>query len=280
MRHLSSKVVLVVAALASAVLPVASQAPAQKPSFEVASVKPNKSSDRRPKEEFFPNRYVGTNVTMRTLIHAAYGIPNPYGQRYYLKGGPDWLDSERFDVEGKVEDGALPPTLSAKDRNDQIRLMLQTLLADRFQLNVHHEIKEVPIYEMVVAKNGPKLQKATEDRECPGIPVGSTACPGRFTGGMRTGLMAKAVDLSELAQFLSAIADRPILNKTGIPGLFDITTTPFKPAPGSRIEGNADPETIPTIFTMLPEQLGLKLESAKGPVEVLVIDHVERPSEN
>ena len=92
--------------------------------------------------------------------------------------------------------------------------------------------------------------------------------------------MAKAVDLYELAQFLSAVADRPILNKTGIPGLFDIKTSPFKPAPGSSIEGNADPETIPTIFTMLPEQLGLKLESARGPVEVLVIDSVQKPSEN
>jgi uncharacterized protein (TIGR03435 family) len=190
------------------------------------------------------------------------------------------MDSERFDLEGKVEDGAVPSTLSVKDRNDQIRLMLQTLLADRFQLTVHREIREVPVYEMVVVKNGPKLQKASGERECEGIPVGSPACAGRFTGGMRSGLIAQAVDLSELAQFLSALADRPILDKTGITGLFDIKSTPFKPGPGSRIEGDADPETLPTIFTMLPEQLGLRLVPSKAPVEVIVIDHVERPSEN
>src|SRR6266478_4061960 len=125
-------------------MPLLSQTPAQKPSFEVASVKPNKSANARPKEEFFPNRYLGMSVTLRALIHAAYGIPNPYAYgRHYLVGGPDWLDSERFDVEGKVEDGAILANLSVNDRNDQIRPMLQTLLADRFQLKVHREIREV-----------------------------------------------------------------------------------------------------------------------------------------
>jgi uncharacterized protein (TIGR03435 family) len=112
------------------------------PAFEVASVKPNKSANERGGEEWFPNRYSATNVRLRTLIHAAYGIPNPYGQRHYLAGGPDWLDSERFDVEGKVEEGALSPNLSNKDRIDQMRLMLQTLLEDRFQLKVHARLEK------------------------------------------------------------------------------------------------------------------------------------------
>ena len=249
-----------------------------RPAFEVASVKLNKSANARPKEEFFPNRYVATYLTLRTLIYAAYGIP--YGRWDYLAGARDWMDSERFDVEGKVEEGTIPVNLSANDRNDQIRAMLRALLAERFQLTVHREIKEVPVYDMVAAKNGPKLQNAAGDRECQGIPVGSTACAGRFTGGMRLGLEGKAVDLSELAQFLSAIADRPVRDKTGIMGLFDIKTTPFKPGPGSLVEGNADPETLPTIFTMLPEQLGLRLVPSKAPVEVLVIDSVQKPSEN
>ena len=236
-----------------------------RPAFEVASVKQNKSANARPEEEFFPNRYVGTYLTLRTLIHAAYGIP--YGRRDYLAGGPVWMDSERFDVEGKVEEGTIPADSPANDRNERIRARLQTLLAERFQLTVHREIKEVLVYDMVVAKNGPKLQKAAGERECPGIPFGSTACAGRFTGGMRLGLSAKAVDLSELAQFLSAIADRPVMNRTGIIGLFDIKTTPFKPAPGSSVEGNADPESVPTIFTMLPEQLGLASYPVKRQLE-------------
>jgi uncharacterized protein (TIGR03435 family) len=283
MRYLSGKIALVTACFAAAVAPLSAQEPAPKPSFEVASVKPNRSLNLKPSDEFLPNRYSATNVTLRTLIHAAYGIPNPYGQRYYLAGGPDWLDYERFDVEGKAEDDAILPALSGKDRIDQLRLMLQTLLADRFQLRVHREIRNVPVYEMVVAKNGPKLQKAAAEPECAGIPVGSTACPGRFSGGMGRGITAKSVDLSELAQFLSGFADRPILAKTGIDGLFEIKTTPWRPErPGENFaaEAHADPEALPTIFTMLPEQLGLKLQPARGPVEVLVIDRVQKPSEN
>ena len=279
MRYVSRKVVLVVAAVAV----VAMRAAAQKPSFEVASVKPNRSANERGGEGWFPNRYSATNVRLRTLIHAAYGIPNPYGQRHYLVGGPDWLDSEHFDVEGKAEEDALPPNLSDKDRIDQLRLMLQTLLEDRFQLRVHREIREVFVYEMVAARNGPKLKASTGERECVGIPVGSTACPRRFLGGMGRGITAKAVELPELAQFLSGFADRPILDKTGIAGLFDIKTTPWRPdrpGPNFAAEAHADPETLPTIFTMLQEQLGLRLVSSKGPVEVLVIDSVHRPSEN
>jgi uncharacterized protein (TIGR03435 family) len=271
-------------AIFAAALISASLGPAQsRPEFEVASVKPNTSVNVRPREEFFPNRYSATNVTLRTLIHAAYGIPNPYGQRHYLKGGPDWLDSERFDVEGKVEEGAIPANLPANDRNDQIRLMLQTLLADRFHLKVHHEMREVPVYEMVVAKNGPKLQKAASERECVGIPVGSTACPGRLSGGMGRGITAKALELSQLAQFLSGFADRPILDKTGIGGLFDIKTTPWRPdqpGPNFAAEAHADPEVLPTLFTMLQEQLGLRLVPSKALLEVLVIDSVQKPSQN
>jgi uncharacterized protein (TIGR03435 family) len=252
------------------------------PDFEVASVKPNKSANERGGEQWFPNRYSATNIRLRTLIHAAYGIPDPYGPRHYLAGGPDWIDSDHFDVEGKVGESAFPPNLSANDRNDQIRLMLQTLLADRFQLKVHREVKEVPMYKMVVGKNGPKLQTTICERRCQGIPVGSTACPERLSGGMGRGITAKALDLSELAQFLSGFADRPILNKTGIKGLFDIKTTPWRPVqpgPNFAAEAHADPEALPTIFTMLEEQLGLRLISGRGPVEILVIDH-ERPSEN
>src|SRR5881296_1179322 len=154
------------------------------PVFEAASIKPNNSAGERRREEFSPGRYTATNVTLRYLIQAAYQIPNPDGPRHYLTGGPDWLGSQEFDIVAKAADGAIERDLSAKDHNDTIRLMLQTLLADRFQLKLHRETKELPVYEMVVAKNGPKFQK-TKDQvsDCPGIPVGFVACGGRITGG-------------------------------------------------------------------------------------------------
>ena len=254
------------------------------PAFEAASIKPNKSAGERPREEFSPGRYTATNVTLRYLIQAAYQIPNPYGPRHYLSGGPDWLDSQRFDIVAKAGDGDIGRDLSTKDHNDRIRLMLQTLLADRFQLKLHRETKELPVYEMVVAKNGPKFQKTKDqERDCPGIPVGFVACGGRITGGAGRGMRAHAVDMSELAQALSNFADRPIIDKTGIDGLFDINLTAFRPdrfGPNFAAEVHADPESLPTIFTMVEDQLGLKLESRKGPVVVIVIDSVQKPSEN
>jgi len=256
--------------------------PAKPAAFDVASIKPNRLQQRMT-DLYSPAGYAATAVNLRWLIQAAYGISNPWGPQHQLSGGPDWLESERFDVAARVESGAIPADLPPTERNETIRLMLQKLLEDRFQLKVHRETKQLPVFALVVTKNGPKLKKSElEEKECQGIPVGFVSCRERFNGGMR-GVRAKGVDMGDLAQYLSGFTDRPIIDQTSVKGLFEINTTAWRPAQPRAdfaAEAPADLEELPTIFTMLQEQLGLRLESTKGPVEVLVIDSVQKPSEN
>jgi uncharacterized protein (TIGR03435 family) len=251
------------------------------PVFDVASVKGN-TSYVRSQDRYSPAGYAAANVSLKFLIYAAYGLPDPWGPSHYLAGGPQWLDSDRYDIEARVEDGSIPRDLPAKDRNEKIRLMLRELLADRFHLKIHRETRQVPIYALVVAKNGPKLRKAAlEEKECLGIPIGYVACQERFLGGMRRGIRALAVDMSDLAQYLSGYTDRPIVDQTGIQGLFEIKTGAWssdQPVAGG--DAAAEPGSLPTLFTMLQEDLGLKLEAGKGPVEIVVIDRAEKPTDN
>ena len=173
---------------------------------------------------------------------------------------------------------------------DRERLMLQALLADRFKLVIHREVKELPVYALVVAKGGPKLQKADiDEKDCPDssaspAPDPTTLCHS-LGGGRGRGIHARAVSISELANGLENYTDRPLVDKTGIEGLYHIETRPWlpmqtgpPPAPGATEDGIAVAE-LPTIFEVL-EKLGLKMEPQKEKVDVYVIDHVERPSEN
>ncbi len=253
------------------------------PAFEAASIKPNKSDDRT-SAQFTPAGYTGTHVTMGLLVHTAFSLPGAFGLRRYLEGGEDWIYSDPFDITARSENGAIPDSLSPKEHNDRIRLMLQALLTDRFQLKFHRETRQVPVYELVVGKNGPKVPKANPtEKNCPGVSTGNMSCQGSLSGGMGRGITAPAVEIRDLAQFLASWTDRPIIDKTGMKGLFEVKTTPWKPdnpGPNFAAEAHADPETLPTIFTMIQEQLGLRLQSAKGPIEILVIDHAARPSEN
>jgi uncharacterized protein (TIGR03435 family) len=165
--------------------------------------------------------------------------------------------------------------------------MLRTLLADRFHLSIRRETKEMPVYELVAARNGPKLQGA--DQECA---ASVTAC--HAFSGNPTRLSGSAVDMTDLALILSSYSERAVLDKTGVQGLFDIKlhwnpfagrAQPTEDVPrASGVEAregrNPDLDSLPTLFTALEQQLGLKLESRRGPVETYVIDHVERPTEN
>jgi bla regulator protein blaR1 len=253
--------------------------------FEVASVKPNKSGATRAPSMILPGgRFTATNNTLRALILNAYGI---FASPSLLSGGPGWIDSETYDVEAKAEAGAIPKGAPSKVNWEKTRLMLRTLLADRFKLSIRRETKVMPVYELVVAKNGPKLKKS--DQDCA---ASTTACHG-FSGNP-TRLSGAAVDMYDLALILSRYSDRPVLDNTGVQGLFDIKlqwnpfagraqpTEEVPRAPGAEArEGRSpDPDSLPPLITALEQQLGLKLESRKGPVEIYVIDHVERPSEN
>jgi uncharacterized protein (TIGR03435 family) len=266
---------------------VRAQSKAAPPAFEVASVKPSSSQDARGTGiEFFPGGRVRiTNFPLYEMIGAAYDVPY---QSPRMSGGPAWTHTERYDVDARALEGAVPAKLSAKDRDARIRLMLQNLMQDRFKLVIHHEIKEVPVYSLVVGKNGPKLKKSkAEEKDCTeGARFDGMPCH-IFNGGMGRGLHGTAVNMGDTVEFVEHWADRPVIDNTGLKGLFAIDTEgwmpmrqmmPRDPAAGGGDEGMSDPLRS-TLFTLF-EGLGLKLELAKAPVEVFVIEHVERPSAN
>jgi uncharacterized protein (TIGR03435 family) len=260
------------------------------PAFEVASVKPNKASDpgRRMLAPQPGGRLTATNVPVAELIRFAYELPN-----FQVLRGPDWLNSDRFDVVAKAEGD---PSVAQK------RLMLRRLLAERFKLIAHTETRELPIYALVMERRdgrlGPQLRRtkadcASGDRPSsdPGIGVspsnGPAPCgffgfaPGTDMPSGRGGLAFRGLTMPALAKILVPMVRRSVSDKTGLAGYFDaefdfMAELPPPPPP----PGLPNPWTreFGTVFTVLPEQLGLKLDSRRGPVEVLVIDRAEPPT--
>jgi uncharacterized protein (TIGR03435 family) len=240
-----------------------------RPSFEVASIKPSKAWHP---PIISPVSY-SVSATALGLIYDAYGPLLP-GQ---VSGWPGWSTSEMFNVDAKVDEksGAALQKLPPKEQARQRQLMLQSLLADRFNLKVHHETKVLPVYELVVAKGGSKMKKS-QAAETNTNSIG--------------GLKAKGMPMADLARLLTMICNRFVIDKTGLPGRydFDLHWSPEgmsdMPEENGQFwpEKNSGPEKIsgPSIFTALREQLGLKLKSANDPVDVLVIDHIERPTPN
>ncbi len=252
-----------------------------RPQFEVASIKLNKSGGGFSLARPSPGgRFTLTNIPLQFVVTIAYRIKD-----FQLSGAPPWFTAERYDIEAKAEGN---PSL------DAMLPMLQALLEDRLQLKFHHETKELPIYTLVVAKAG-KLHES--QGECGPMPdrlppppepgkMPSPPCGGMFrTPGHVAG---QKVAMAQLTDLLSNMAGRIVLDKTGLTGKYDISLdyTPeqsqLQLPPGGAPDipvPRPDPNG-PSLFTALQEQLGLKLESQKGPVEIMVIDHVERPSEN
>lgn len=236
------------------------------PSFEAAVVKPNKSGMRGyslppPRN----GRFTATNAPLRELIVEAYQI-----QESQLAGGPSWINSEGFDVTAKSAGPA---------KRTEMYTMLQALLAERFGLVLHRETKEMPVYAITVAKSGPKMPKEG-DEEC-GEPSREHPCGG-FNVRNRRQVYGERVSIPQLAMVLSALAGRMVVDKTGLAGNFDIKLE-WTPDEG-QLRGNESPNAPPTpesngpsLFTAMQEQLGLKLESQRAQVEILVIDRVERP---
>jgi uncharacterized protein (TIGR03435 family) len=233
---------------------------AQQPAFEVASIRPSnyQGGPLRVTARVDADGIDFSNVTPRLCVQRAYGV------KPYQVIGPEWINSERYMIVAKAE-GEVP--------QDKILLMLQTLLKDRFKLAVHPEIKEMPIYALAVSKGGPKLQEAKDE--------GATQI-----GGDGAEIVFERASMPQLAGTLARTVDRPVIDATGLKGLYnfrlawadDIRPNPNAPAPGA--SGASDPADAPSIFTALQERLGLKLESRKAPVDVLVIDHIEKPSAN
>jgi uncharacterized protein (TIGR03435 family) len=296
------------------VLGLAVIASAQDLSFEVASVKPNTSrtgpsesalgchgtDSHNPNSTIPMGRCVVRREALRYVIALAYNIPPAMLNAYEGKvlAGPDWVRSEVYNIDAKAE---MPAT------ETQLKLMLQALLVERFKLKVHHEMREMPVYALVTAKNGPKLQPAPKDRDC----VGQNRSDHRYELGERNmggacrafipgdgGIHGISVSMSDFAEILANWSGRAVIDKTGVDGLFDLVLPRVLPANALTLNTNAAgrggappapgagdkevrfaPDSLPTVFTAV-EQFGLKLEATKGPVDVLVIDEVQKPTEN
>jgi uncharacterized protein (TIGR03435 family) len=242
------------------------------PEYEVASVKENKSDNHMMRMMTNADGYSTTNVSLQTLIANAYGI-----KQDLISGGPGWVESKGFDVDAKV---AGPDIEQLKKLTPRQRAsMLQPILAERFKLKVHLETKELPIYELTVMKTGPKFKEAAPDPPpADGVKDDDahkhggmmTMGPGMFTG--------EDLPMASIAGQLSYVVHRTVVDKTGLTGKYNVDLK-FASEDGPKQDsGSAD--TAPSIFTAVQEQLGLKLQSAKGLVETLVIDHAELPSEN
>lgn len=244
------------------------------PSFEVATIKPSKPGTPGRLFTMRGREFVTINTTVDSIIVMAYGV-----HVRQIVGGPSWMETDKFDVTAKPDADGIP-------NRDQISIMMKKLLADRFQLTFHHEQKELSVYALTIAKGGSKLTKSEGD-------------PNGLPSLLFRGLGVLPARNSSMADFASvmqgAVLERPVIDRTGLTGKWDFTLTwtpdetqfvslrPPGPPPGANGGAPTPPPPgngAPDLFTAIQEQLGLKLESTKAPVDVLVIDKVEKPSEN
>jgi uncharacterized protein (TIGR03435 family) len=229
------------------------------PRFQVATIKPSSPEETRT-TQIQGIRFATTSTSVVDLLKYAYGL-----QEQEIVGGAKWLGTEKFDVVGD-------PETQTRPSSDVYKQMVQNLLADRFQLTAHHESRDLSVYEIVIAKSGPKLQKNTGAPN--GIPTVGYS-PGQLVSSNAT--------LADFAAFLQRfVADRPVVDGTGITGKYDwsLRWTPDELKTDGNHQRDENNNSLPGLFTAIQEQLGLKLQEEKRPVEVFVVDHVEMPTEN
>ena len=289
-------VVPLVTALASA---QATPPAGTEPVFEVASVKPNKTGAPGGSFVMPPGRFTATNIPLKVLITNAYQL-----SFFQVIGGPDWVSTDRFDIAAKAPDGAPP---------EQTRAMVRTLLKDRFKMVVHMETRDTPIYALVKsradAQLGPKLKRSTMDcgpvraqraeataaaARARGGRVGVPPPPGpnetvvcgmraSGRGGATLTYRAGNTTMTALANALRPHVGREVVDRTGLTGEFDFDLQFLAPPAAGTVDAGipvAPLDGAASVFTALQEQLGLKLETTRGPVELMVIDSAEKPDEN
>jgi uncharacterized protein (TIGR03435 family) len=247
---------ILIVAVSFSVIRVSAETPAgQSLAFDAATVKRNMSGASGWGSDSTNGLLRITNATMQSLITYAFDVRD-----FQISGGPGWLTADRYDITGKPENGA---------HDAQMKEMLRTLLAERFQLQTHRETKNGSVYALVVAKSGMKLEVTTN-------PNHRTSHTSASADGKRT-FHAEGFNMDELAASLANILRQTVVDRTGDAGKYDFDLS-WMPDPGT--SNNAADLSGPSIFTALQEQIGLRLESQKGPIPILVIDRVERPSEN
>jgi uncharacterized protein (TIGR03435 family) len=225
------------------------------------------------------------NVRVHDLIAEAYRV-----RTFQITGGPDWIRSDRFDIVAKAASSAPLALINGpngvRQPSETPFVMLRGLLNDRFKLAVHTESREGPIYELVMARddsrNGPQLRPPATD--CAKLDPAGPPPPGGFCGGIRTGIgrmTGKSAPMRQLASVLSGVVQRQVVDRTNLPGLFDFDLA-FSPmalnADAADVAASVDGGI--SLFTALQEQLGVKLQPQRGPIDYLVIDRVEPPTEN
>ena len=228
--------------------------------FDVVSIKPTPGQPRNSGfRRASPGNLNATNVTVKMLIEFAYDVRDDQ-----ISGGPGWLDSDRYEVVAK------PPEASAAENSKLLKVRTQNLLADRFHVALRRETREMPVLALLVAKNGPK-----------GLKPAAAGGEDLVTNGRH--LDCKQISVAMFAKmFLAPQTRRSVIDKTGIEGRFDFTLdwSPDDAPPSTSGEAEPAERQFPPLLLALQEQLGLKLEQQKGPVEVLVIERAEKPSEN
>jgi uncharacterized protein (TIGR03435 family) len=265
--RLSVKIMVVAAAFPFvAIVAVAQNQPL---AFEVASVKtanPQSGIDMR---TFPGGRLSATNCTLKQLVMGAYGLT----QQYQLVGGPSWVDVDRFEIEAKaagdLSDDQDRVVALGREAPRKMMLMLQNLLEERFRLKVHQETRQNTVYRLVVAKNGPRLMPTADTTQRPLVSVQREGPVTRPATGLA--MSGKNASMALLAERLAGSLGHPVFNETGIAGNLDF-----------RFEYATDetqPDEGPSIFTAI-QSLGLNLDATKGPVDVIVIDHAEKPHVN
>jgi uncharacterized protein (TIGR03435 family) len=223
------------------------------PTFDVASVKPAQPAGpgrgRGGGTRTDPGMYVTRNSSLKGLVGEAYHV-----QAYQIVGGPSWLDTDAFDIEART---------GHPENQEQMSLMLRALLIDRFKLTLHRDTKQLPIYALVIGKNGSKFHASNGGQDTP-------------PKNQRNHLSFK--DMPSLASALSMFSDRPIVDQTGLKGDFDLDLDMSKALQTAEPTDDGTPNA--PMIAAVQEQFGLKVIATKGPLEVLVIDHAEKPSEN
>jgi uncharacterized protein (TIGR03435 family) len=253
------------------------QSASSAPAFDVISVKQNKSDSGGMSINGSTENFKGTNLTISNLIMNSYNLTS----EDLIFGLPGWACSAHFDVDAKVDNP--DKQVLEKLTNDQRKAMRLDILRERFHFQAHFETKTLPVYNLVLAKSGPKFTGGKRDAETAAAMAkrGITASngtmivyDGEITGG--------GIPVSSLVFSLTGAVGRTVIDKTGLTGNYDVELkwTPENGDQSSTDNGQTDAQSGPSIFTALEEQLGLKLQPAKGPVQTLVVDRVEMPTEN